>query len=150
MDKPTASSPNPASLSPLLRYGIAVAAIACTLLIRWVIDPYVGNTGIFIFFAAPVAVAAFYGGLGPGLLATALGAFAGVFFFVRPAFSLQLATSGDLIRSCMFVAVGVLISSVTENMHRSRRAQAEALNAVAESEGRTRELAASHQRALEE
>jgi hypothetical protein len=71
MEKPAAPHPNPAALAPLVRYGLAVALVAAMLLVRWLIDPFLGNTGIFIFFAAPVAIAAFYGGLGPGLLATA-------------------------------------------------------------------------------
>jgi PAS domain S-box-containing protein len=150
MEKPSASHPNPAALAPLVRYGLAAALVAAMLIIRWLIDPFMGNTGIFIFFAAPVAIASYYGGLGPGLVATALGAISGVYFFVRPTLGWHVATGGDLIRSGMFIAVGVLISCVTETMHRSRHAQAEALHALAESERRARELAEEHEQALAE
>jgi signal transduction histidine kinase len=56
-------------------------------------------------------VSAWYGGLGPGLLATGLSALALDFFFVHPIFALGTELA-DGVRLAVFVLVAVLISSL--------------------------------------
>jgi signal transduction histidine kinase len=62
-------------------------------------------------FLAAVAVAAWYGGLGPGLLATALSVVALDFFFVPPVYSFGVGLV-DGVRMGTFVLVAVLLSSL--------------------------------------
>jgi hypothetical protein len=55
----------------LLRYGGAVASVAVALGVKLLLDPFIGQHS-FLLLAGAVMVSAWFGGLGPGLLATAL------------------------------------------------------------------------------
>ena len=65
---------SPKSRSPALPYAVAALASAAALLVRWPLWPLLGNSVPYITFFPAVMLAAYLGGLGPGLLATALGA----------------------------------------------------------------------------
>ena len=73
------------SSKPLLRrYGLALIITGfCTGLVSLFPRLFPGNTP-FILFGAATAIAAGYGGIGPGVVATALSAAAADFFAVRP------------------------------------------------------------------
>lgn len=78
----------------VVRYGAAVLAAGLALLLQWQLVPLFGsdpNASPFIVFFAAVMVAAWFGGLGPGLLATALSALISWYFFLSPQFSFALA-----------------------------------------------------------
>ena len=62
-----------------------------------------------MFFAA-VMVAAWFGGLGPGLLATGLSAMFSWYFFHAPPNSFDLESFGQGLRLTVFVVEGVIIS----------------------------------------
>src|SRR5918994_2839411 len=74
----------------LLRYGIAVASVAVVLGLRLLLDSLFlqSNPLLLILGAtmlsASIIVSAWYGGLGPGLLATALAAIATDYYFLYP------------------------------------------------------------------
>lgn len=63
--------------SSLLRYGVALLAVGLALLVQMLLVPWFETspdaTPFLTFFAA-MMVAAWFGGLGPGLLATAISA----------------------------------------------------------------------------
>jgi len=65
------------------RYGIAVVAVAATGLVRLILEPVLGQRLPFITLFFGIFVAAWYGGLGPALLATALGALVSAFVFLE-------------------------------------------------------------------
>ncbi len=87
-------------------------------------DPLIAEQSPFLLFAAAVMVGAWFGGLGPGLLATGLGALAADYFFLAPAGSF---TPLDLafLPLLLFVLQGALISYLVEAL-RSARGRAEA------------------------
>src|SRR5918994_3173605 len=58
-----------------LRYGVAALAVGVTLGLKLLLDPWITDQSPFLLLAGAVVVGAWFGGLGPGLLATALGAF---------------------------------------------------------------------------
>ncbi|MGO8944812.1 MAG: PAS domain S-box protein [Syntrophobacteraceae bacterium] len=68
----------------------------------------------FLTFYPAVAVAALYGGLGPGLLATVVSAALADYFWMEPVGSFAIASSADLISMAVFLASGALISYVAE------------------------------------
>src|SRR4028118_936792 len=70
--------------SPLLRYGVATLAVALVLLLKLLLDPLIPEQSPFLMLAGAVMVGAWFGGLGPGLLATALGALVADYFFLAP------------------------------------------------------------------
>jgi PAS domain S-box-containing protein len=97
-----------------LRYGVAVLAVAMT--IAFLAVPEVGKGFASIVYLA-VLIAAWYGGLGPGLLATGLIAvIAVILMVVGPDFTLSRAIS-----IVLFVGGGVLITLLVEALHVSRR-----------------------------
>jgi signal transduction histidine kinase len=94
--------------APILRYGAAVMAFVAALLLTHVLWPLIDPASTPLFFAA-VMVAAFYGGLGPGLLATVLSTWAIDFFFIPPFNTLEL-TVANLVRAGVFMLVAIIIS----------------------------------------
>jgi signal transduction histidine kinase len=93
----------------LLRYGIAATSVlvALTFTISW---PHLEEAPTTLFLAA-VMVSAWYGGLGPGLLTTALSGLVLDYFFVPPVYSLEIGLA-DGMRLGVFVMVAILISSL--------------------------------------
>ena len=72
------------SLEIALRYGVAMVAVGAALGIKLLLDPLtVQNTPFLLVFGA-IIVSSWYGGLGPGLLATAVSAIATDYFFLYP------------------------------------------------------------------
>jgi two-component system, cell cycle sensor histidine kinase and response regulator CckA len=64
------------------RYVIAVLAVAATASLRLILEPLLGQRLPFITLFFGIFVAAWYGGLGPALLATVLGTFISAFVFL--------------------------------------------------------------------
>jgi PAS domain S-box-containing protein len=60
-----------------------------------------------MLFLCAVLVTSWVGGLGPGLLASALAALALTFFFLPPIYSLMIAEARDLLRLCVFVVAAL-------------------------------------------
>jgi PAS domain S-box-containing protein len=76
-------------------------------------------------FVIAVMAAAWWGGLGPGVLATALASLFGLYFIVPPANSLEITTVEDGVNLAIFVFAGVMISWLCEALHQSKRSEAE-------------------------
>ncbi len=70
--------------SHLKRYAVAVAAVATAFAIRYGIYGTLDNRLPFAFFTSATLIAAWYGGLGPGLLAAMAGLLLGDLFFLPP------------------------------------------------------------------
>jgi PAS domain S-box-containing protein len=89
--------------------------------LAWLMNPVVGQSTEPIFFAA-VMLAAWIGGLGPGLVATAIsGYLSGRYFFLNPVGSPGFGWD-DLIRLLIFFLVALLISSLTSLRKRAEAA----------------------------
>jgi two-component system sensor kinase FixL len=63
----------------VLRYSIAPTAVALSMAARTLLLPYLHGDTVFLYFVPAVLVSAGIGGLGPGLLATALSLIAAMF-----------------------------------------------------------------------
>lgn len=125
--------------SSLKPYGIALLAMGVAVLLRlYVLAPFLGERGPFSPFTLAILLAAWIGGLGPGLFATAIGlCISSVFFIPRG----TLFTPPQLTIIFVFLITNVLISVVCESMRRAR-ARAEHANEEARaSEKRFRSLA---------
>ncbi len=106
--------------SPFLRYGVAVIAIALALGLKLLVDPLIAQQSPFLLLAGAVMVAAWFGGLGPGLLATALGAVVSDYYFLPPLGSFTLPGVAFL-PLLLFVLQGALISLLAEALRSARR-----------------------------
>jgi PAS domain S-box-containing protein len=126
---------DPASRRSWLRYGVAVLAVGVVVLVKLLVDPLITDQSPFLLLAGAVMVAAWFGGLGPGLLATALGAIGADYFFLTPVGSF---TGLDLqaLPVVLFVLQGLLISGLVEALHSARhRADVSTLEARDHLEG---------------
>ena len=121
-------------------YIAAVAAVAAALLLTVLIPPIRGESPTALFFAA-VMVSSWYGGLGPGLLATALAAWAIDYFIMPPVYALVLGL-GDVVRIAVFVLVALLINSLNEARRQLERALRRRAEELAEADRRKDEFLA--------
>ena len=104
-----------------VRYGIAVVAVALVLLLKLALDPlFLEHQSPFLMLAGAVMVAAWFGGLGPGLLATALGALAADYFFLVPGHAFT-PPGRAFLPLLLFGVQGVLISSLAQALLSARR-----------------------------
>lgn len=103
---------------PFSPYGVAVGAAVLAMLLTLLLWPLTVQAPFLLFLAA-VMVSAWYGGLGPGLLATALAAVASAYFLLPPFYSIVVTVEG-LLKLSVFALVAVLIRALTD-----RRKQAE-------------------------
>src|SRR5215217_7871734 len=125
-------------LDTALRYGVAVLAVGVALGLKLLLDPLITDQSPFLLLAGAVVVGAWFGGLGPGLLATALGALGADYFFLPPegSFTGLAVAFWPLL---LFTLQGILISSLVEAL-RSARKRAE----------QSAREASSHQESLRE
>ena len=151
LEEPPAGEPS--STRPwAVRYGTAGAAGVSALLIQSLLVPLFGvspNATPFMVFVAAMVVAAWFGGLGPGLVATALSTLFSWYFFLAPQYSFELESFGQGMRLVVFALEGVLISLLAQAMHSTRReAQAAALE-VRRSERESRDRARQQEAVVE-
>ncbi len=130
----------------LLAYGVAVSVTAATFAARLLLWPVLGDAVPHMAFFPAVMIAAYYGGLWPGLLATLLGAVAANVVFTEPHFSPGIKTLNAAFALPLFVLVGVMMSGLSESLHRARRRlvaqeRRRAEEALRETEERFRQLA---------
>ena len=100
---------------------LAIGLPSLTLFIRVVVVGYkVGDPPSLILFLLPVVVCAYLGGVWPGLLATFLGAVLTDYFLLPPVHSMGIATRITFAQWITQLVTGILISVLTESLHRSR------------------------------
>jgi PAS domain S-box-containing protein len=105
----------------LLRYGIVVGVAAIALLLRVFLQPIPQQQVVFVLFTLTVMLSAGYGGLGPGLLATAGTAFIATFFFLGPGHSLSISPAEQVMQIALFVMVGVGTSWLADEFYWARK-----------------------------
>jgi PAS domain S-box-containing protein len=99
----------------LLRYGIPVLAVAGTAAV--VLSPQLGKGAASVPFFA-VLISAWYGGLGPGIFATALTTAIALIIMLNRG---DRFPPWQILQVVLFVAGGMLISLLVEALHAARR-----------------------------
>jgi signal transduction histidine kinase len=118
----------------LRRYLVAVWSVAAGFVLTMLATRYVQMDVSAVYLAA-IMFSAWRGGLGAGLLATALSAVLGAFFFFPPAYSFKVYGE-DLLQLGVFTLAALIISSLSAARERAfaleqqARREAEAANAV--------------------
>ena len=109
------------SKSILFQYGLAVIVTAIALLLRQMLDPYLGNYTPFITMFPTVAVLAAYVGLGPSALSVVLGLFGVIYWFVPPRHSFTVwEHPANLIATAVYLIFGAVMVAGGEWSRRSR------------------------------
>ena len=96
-------------------YWAAIGAVGVLLLLRWGLHPWLQDRAAFVIFIPAVLLAAGFGGLGPGLLATGLSVILGVLLI-----SSGPLTHPALLEAFVFAVVGGGISWFGEQLRRTR------------------------------
>ena len=121
------------------RYAVALLAVAVALLLKWGLDPLIGRASPYLLSISAVMVAAWYGGLRPGLAATALSA-AGIGLMPMST-DRPLSTAAErAVHLALLGAEGVLISVLAEELHAARRRAERAAAGTLDRERRLRTL----------
>src|SRR5690242_17042209 len=132
----TARSPFVRSAVPVLSAISAAAAGAA-------LHSLFGYRMPLITFFPAVIFSAWFGGFGPGLVATFASAGLVAYLWFVPLLLSHASNPGDVVALLLFVSIGLVISSVSESMHRATTQQAAARE---HAEGAARELRDSEQR----
>ena len=92
-----------------------------------------GSSVPFSLFWPAVVVTAWYGGIGPGLLATLLSALAGGYFILKPQFSFAIEDPADRVGIVLFILTGALSSGIVGRARREIDARTSKLTSLNES-----------------
>ena len=92
----------------LFQYGISVLVFGLALLLTHLLWPLIEPSATTLFFAA-IMIAAFYGGLGPGLLVSVLSTLAIDYYFVAPFRGFELSVA-NTVRAGVFMLVATMTS----------------------------------------
>lgn len=130
------------------RYGVAIAIVLSATALRLAFLQTLEAHAVFLVFYPAVALAALYGGIRAGLLATALSAIAADYFWIKPAGRLLIQDPVELLRLAVFLVVCGMFSWIIDAMvhARQRAAVAEARQARGARALRRYELLASNSR----
>jgi len=105
---------------PWSGYAMAVLSTLLVAVFRLLLARHgVGKDFPFLLFSLPTVLAAWSGGLGPGLLATLLSMFVVDYFFVKPYFEFSLHSASNVIGLAIFFVQGAIISWLGESGRRS-------------------------------
>src|SRR5215212_97837 len=134
--------------SPLLRYGVAVMAVGVAFGLKLLLDPLIVQDVPFLLVFGAIMVSAWFGGLGPGLLATFTGGLAADYFFLPPTGSLS-GFSLETVQLLVFFVEGTLVCLLVEAL-RAARSRAEDSTLEAERRRELRRRNQQHFRSLVE
>jgi len=119
-------------------YVVSVVGCGLALVLTWLtaaVDPY--NAAAPLLFLTAVGISGCYGGLGPALVATVVGALAIDYFFEVPRYTLQISSETTLFNLLSFLLVAVLLGSLNARLRQSNtRLRAERDRAEAAVEAR--------------
>src|SRR5215510_11292082 len=115
----------------LARYDIAIVSSGITLFVCLFLNHALGGNFSLTPFIIPVVMSAWFGGLGPGLLATLLSGLVSEYFLTKPHFSLFSMDTADWERLTLFLATSGLMNWLILMMRAARQeVEAKARDAV--------------------
>lgn len=103
------------------RYLVAVLCVTVAALLRLLTDPFLGDQLAYEAFLLAVVVAAFYGGIGAALLATALGAVVARYWFVAPRHDYWIAGLANWLAWARFLLLAAAVAVLAEAYRRLLR-----------------------------
>ena len=108
-------------MPPWRAYLLACVLTLAVLLLRIALTPWVADRPILILFFIPILISAYYGGLGPGLLATALVGAVTDYFVLPPVGSFWFDKPLDFVQWMFMLLEGALVSVLFADFDRLRR-----------------------------
>ena len=101
-------------------YGGAIAAVLAAVLVRWLLDPWLGDTVPYITLFGAVAVTVWLGGWAPAVLATVLGYVIVNIIYVEPTGTLSIDGTSELLQLGLFGVCSAMVIGLGEGMRRAR------------------------------
>lgn len=111
---------NPFKQYPSARYFFGALIVLSVLVLNLLYKSLLQNYLPMTLFISPIIIAAWAGGIGPGILATLLGALAESFFFAEPRFSF-LEDHSEKMRLIIYLCEGVTLSLIFGELHKSKK-----------------------------
>jgi PAS domain S-box-containing protein len=105
----------------LLHYGGAVVLTALAVLLRWSLDPWLGDRLPFLTLFAAVVFVAWYGGRGPAVLSLIVGAVAAAYFLLQPRYSFAIGQVEYQVGLVLYGVVGFASIALFESLRRKQR-----------------------------
>lgn len=105
----------------IIAYVLAVTLPLVMLAIRLHLGVNFGQRPLLILFMPASIIVAMFGGLGPGLVATACAGLVTIYFLIPPIGQWTIAESHDLFQWGMLIFNGILVSVLAESQYRSRQ-----------------------------
>jgi len=97
------------------RYGGAVLVSLAFIGARWLVGRYIIDDGVpFATLVLPIALSAFYGGLGPGIVSVLITVSLADYFLIPPLYTLGLPDKNAVVGTLMFAVSGLIISALGE------------------------------------
>src|SRR5215813_12588539 len=98
----------------LKRYGLALGSVMAAFAARLILEPVLGAVAPLVLFSLAVTVSAWYGGLGPGLVATLGSGLLGDYFFIEPLHTFRFSSHNlaEQVELYLFYVIGVAISLI--------------------------------------
>jgi len=100
-------------------YLFAIVITLAMLLVRNSIAVQFDNRLMLILFMFPIILSALLGGIGPGLMSTAIAALGVDYLVIPPVHSFRINASNDQIQWCFLIVNGVAVSLLSEIMLKS-------------------------------
>ncbi len=105
-----------------LAYGVSLAVLVATVLLRWLLIPVLGNTFPLITLFAAVGVAVWIGGYRPGGLVAILGYLACAYLFIPPCGGgFDLGGPGNLVGLLLYLVATSIIIVSGESLRRAQQ-----------------------------
>ncbi|MCC5621105.1 PAS domain S-box protein [Nostoc sp. CHAB 5715] len=127
----------------LLTYSVMILAVIAALLLTRLLLP-VFDPSVFTLFYAAVAISAWYGGMGLGVLAIALSVTTAFYFLIEPVYSFDLLSPNVLVRLTSFSLVSFLITALSSELRTARGKAETSLKLLQNSEMRFSRLTESN------
>ena len=110
----------PAGTSAATNYALSFAALAAAVLLRYLLDRWMGDALPLVTLFGAVAMAVWLGGYAPAVVATILGYLACSYFFIEPRGQIHLAEPGILIGLVAYLFTCSLIIGFGEAMRHAQ------------------------------
>lgn len=131
-----------------LRYGVAILAILAAFGIRYSLVPLIGEDILLIIFVPAIMIAGWYGGLGPAILAAAVGLLLANYFFMSPqgAWTFNVIS---LVGSLSYISAAWVVIALTNALKQAESRAKETAARSRQAEARERESAQKLQLVLD-
>ncbi|HEY6528709.1 MAG TPA: PAS domain S-box protein [Cellvibrionaceae bacterium] len=105
----------------VLAYGVAIACLVAAVLLRWMMDPILGDTLPLVTLFGAAGAAVWIGGYRPAFFVAALGYLACNYLFIAPRGQLNLSHAQELVGLFLYLVSALIIIGFGEALRRARQ-----------------------------